>query len=111
MEKRYLVKSVSYTYYARGMICVEIVSQDKLDQLRKLVEAGFSFYEHEKAGKHSESHVQLDNSDFVIVSEDESDIATFERLFGSYVGNEHYSDYVLERAYDRGFFDDCETEE
>ncbi|OME54105.1 hypothetical protein BSK59_16120 [Paenibacillus odorifer] len=112
MEKKYLVKSHGYSYYARGMVCIEVVTQSKFDKLRRLVEAEFSYNEHEKAGKHSESRVSLeDGSDFVVVSEDINDIATFERLFGQYVGNEHFSNYVLEKAYDVGFFDEDEGDE
>ncbi|MCY9757670.1 hypothetical protein M5X00_25930 [Paenibacillus alvei] len=111
MEKRYLVKSVVYMDYSRNSICVEIVTQSKLEQLRKLIEGEFSYYEYNKAGKHSESHVFIDEDDFVVLSEDINDINYFERLFGQYLGNVHYSDYVLEKAYDQGFFDDCVEEE
>jgi hypothetical protein len=111
LTKAYLIQSKGYGNYSRGFISVEVVNQDTLDKLKQLVEADFSFYEYETEGKHSESHVHLDDTDFVVISEDVNDIISFKRLFGDHLGNHNFSDYVLEKAYENGFFDNDEEGE
>lgn len=108
MSKEYLIKSECYGNYSRGFISVEVVNQETYERLQKLVVGEFSYTEYGKEGKHSESTMTIDDNDFVIVSEDVNDIIAFKRLFGNNLGNLNYSDYVLEKACERGFFDDDE---
>ncbi|MCR8994700.1 hypothetical protein [Brevibacillus laterosporus] len=106
MAKEYLVKSECYINYSRGLISVEVIDEKTLEELRQLIQDKFSFYEYEIAGKHSEVKITLDENDFVVISEDIDDIATFKRLFGESVGNIKYSERVLDNAYEQGYFDD-----
>lgn len=109
--KEYIVKSSWHGGYSNGFVCVEIVNEETLNKLRKLIADEFSFWVDGWEGKHSETKIGLDSNDFVVLSDNPDDIAWFRKMFGEYVGNIHYSDYVMERAYDYGYFDEDETEE
>lgn len=100
MSKEYLVRSSYYGYYSLGFVCIEIINEETMQQLNKLKKDNWSFYVHEWEGKHSEMYVELEDNDFVVISEDQEYIEYFRKLFGDYVGNIHYSDYVLERYYE-----------
>jgi hypothetical protein len=113
MGKEYLVKSsFGGSYYGTGFVSVEIINEEKLNLLKKLVNNRFSFSVYNWEGKHSELAVRLDDNDFVVLTDKPEDIEAFRRIFGSDdVGNITYSDFVLDKYYDSEEYEEEEEEE
>ena len=83
--KKYLVKFDFGLYYASGE-SLEVLTEDQFQKIKDFSAGGKEVYLGEIEGKHSETCGPLDAGDFTVISEDQDDIAVFEKLVGDNFG-------------------------
>ena len=83
--KKYLVEFDFGLHYAFGG-SLEVLTGEELLRVENFVAKGSYLYLGEIEGKHSEIEGPLEASDFNIISENQEEIAIFEKLIGANYG-------------------------
>ena len=99
--KKYLVQFDFGLYNAFGE-SLEVLTEEEFQKIKDFSESGEKVYLGEIEGKHSEVFGTLDAKDFKVISENQDDIAVFEKVlgwgFGAYSMLENVEEKLSENA-------------